>query len=389
MTQLPFTLPGAPTTASSSLATPAVASALDTPMSDLPVKRSPALRKEFKQRLPELLKLERLMRQHPEWLQVKLEQQLEWRGRDFPIYSISLGNPDTDLPVVLLTGGVHGVERIGSQVLIAWLQTLLTRLDWDESLRTLLQRLHLVLVPLVNPVGMFCNSRCNGNGVDLNRNAPVEAEAEVPWLGGGHRLGPWLPWYRGSVGAPMEVENVVLERLVRRQVLNHPLALVLDLHSGFGMRDRLWLPYANCREPIDNIANYFAFKMLWERTYPHHDYLIEPQSLNYLSHGDLWDYFYLQAQAGGHCNFMPLTLEMGSWAWVKKRPRQLLNFAGLFNPQLHHRHARVLRRHLLLLDFFLAAAVNAGAWLPDAKQRAVMEQSAHNLWFKSQRFKAR
>ncbi|HTF83780.1 MAG TPA: zinc carboxypeptidase, partial [Cellvibrio sp.] len=71
----------------------------------------------------------------------------------------------------------------------------------------------------------------------------------------------------------------------------------------------------------------------------------------------------------------------GSWAWVKKRPRQLLNFAGLFNPQMKHRHARVLRRHILLLDFMLAAALNSNNWLPDKQQAALLTQTAQSLWF--------
>jgi hypothetical protein len=38
--------------------------------------------------------------------------------------------------------------------------------------------------------------------------------------------------------------------------------------------------------------------------------------------------------------FIPLTLEMGSWAWVRKNLRQLFNFPSYFNPQKTHRHQR-------------------------------------------------
>ena len=48
--------------------------------------------------------------------------------------------------------------------------------------------------------------------------------------------------------------------------------------------------------------------------------------------------------------FLPLTLEMGSWLWVKKNPRQLFSRHGIFNPLIEHRQQRVLRRHLALLD---------------------------------------
>ncbi len=343
--------------------------------------RSPELRKEFKQKIPELLQLERLIREHSQVLHACCEQTLHYGDIAFPFYSLTLGARTPNAPTLLLTGGIHGIERIGSQVLIAWLQTLLERLQWDSGLQQQLQQLQLVLVPIINPVGMYLNQRANGNGVDLNRNAPIDAEGKVPLLGGGHRLGAFLPWYRGRKRGQMEAENIALERVIQRQVFNRPFAAVLDLHSGLGMRDRLWFPHAYRKKAIGNIAEYVALKMLWERSYPNHTYLFEPQSIHYLSHGDLWDYFYYQSRAQQQPHFLPLTLEMGSWMWVKKSPRQLFNMAGLFNPQKQHRHTRVLRRHILLLDFMLAATLNHQNWLPDTKQAGILSQTAKSLWF--------
>lgn len=60
--------------------------------------------------------------------------------------------------------------------------------------------------------------------------------------------------------------------------------------------------------------------------------------------------------------FLPLTLEMGSWLWVRKNPRQLFSPVGPFNPILPHRLRRVLRRHLPLIDFLQRAVHNAEAW---------------------------
>lgn len=343
--------------------------------------RSAELRRDLKQKIPELLQLERLIRHYPQYLNVRNELTLQFQHQEFPLYSVSLGNNDTNSPTLLLTGGMHGLERIGSQVLIAWLHTLLERLNWDSHLQQQLSKIQLILMPILNPVGMYLNTRSNGNGVDLNRNAPINAEGEVPLLGGGHRLGAFLPWYRGKKNALMEAENRALESVMQTRILNRPFALVVDLHSGFGMQDQLWFPYAYRKKPIHNIAEYVALKMLWERTYPNHTYVFEPQSIHYLSHGDLWDYFYLQSRARQQPYFLPLTLEMGSWMWVKKRPRQLFNMAGLFNPQMQHRRARVLRRHLLLLDFMLAACLNYRNWLPDEKQREILTQTANSLWF--------
>lgn len=386
MSSYPSDKPSTPTTESAGTAavdTAAVGTAAVEPAAhpESSSLRSAELRREFKQKIPELLQLERLVCQHPQHLRVSCETQLTHQAREFPLYTITLGSESPAAPCLLLTGGMHGIERIGSQVLIAWLHSLLERLGWDTHLQHQLSQVQLVLMPILNPVGMYLNQRSNGRGVDLNRNAPIDAEGSVPLLGGGHRLGAFLPWYRGKRTSAMEAENLALERVMQRQVLTRPFALVVDLHSGFGMRDQLWFPYAYRKKPIHNIAEYLALKILWERTYPNHTYAFEPQSIHYLSHGDLWDYFYLQSRQRQMPHFLPLTLEMGSWAWVKKRPRQILNLAGLFNPQMQHRHARVLRRHLLLLDFMLAASLNYQNWLPDTKQRGILTQMANSLWF--------
>jgi len=342
--------------------------------------RSAELHTVFKQKIPELLQLERLMRDYSNVVHARCEHTLQYEGMEFPLYSLTLGSRADKAPTLLFTGGIHGIERIGSQVLIAWLQTLLARLQWDAGLQQQLQQLQLVIMPIMNPVGMYLNQRANGNGVDLNRNAPIDAEGRVPLLGGGHRLGPFLPWYRGRKRGQMESENIALEAVLQRQIFNRPFAAVLDLHSGLGMQDRLWFPHAYRKQVIGNIADYVALKMLWERSYPNHTYLFEPQSIHYLSHGDLWDYFYYQSRAQQQSHFLPLTLEMGSWLWVKKSPRQLLNMAGLFNPQTQHRHTRVLRRHIVLLDFMLAATLNHTNWLPDEKQAGILRHTAKSLW---------
>lgn len=352
------------------------------PLSNKPINRAPEQRKQLKHHLPEMLALEQLLRRFSDLITVNIEHRINWHDHPLPIYSITLGNPDSQLPVVMMTAGLHGIERIGSQVLTAWLNSFLERLRWDQSLKDSLQSTQLVLIPILNPVGMYSNTRSNGNRIDLNRNAPIDAEDKTPLLGGGHRISPILPWYRGPKGASMEVENLALERVIRRQITTHPLAIILDLHSGFGTSDRLWFPYAYRRKAIGNISSFMALKLLWERSFPHHNYIFEPQSEQYLSHDDVWDYFYLQAKRESQCHFLPLTLEMGSWAWVKKRPLQLFNISGLFNPQVSHRRSRVLRRHMPLLNFLLAAGQNYENWIPDDKQKNLLEQAAHNIWYK-------
>jgi len=333
--------------------------------------------------LPELQTLERLIELGGTHLKARVVQRVTvLAGPSFPIHAITLGNPGLDVPAVGYFGGVHGLERIGAQVVIAFLQNIVTRLSWDSSLHRLLEGVRLVFMPIVNPGGMWAGTRANPHGVDLMRNAPVEAREKVPYMLGGQRLSAGLPWYRGRLGDPLEAESQAVCDVVHRELLSRPFSIALDCHSGFGISDRLWFPFAHTREPISHLAEVHALKAIFEQAHSHHPYIIEPQSAQYLTHGDLWDHLYLQAStAHPERTFLPLTLEMGSWLWIKKNPRQLFSRRGIFNPLIDHRQQRVLRRHLALLDFLSRAASSHTLWTPGAEQRGQRHADALADWY--------
>ena len=160
-------------------------------------------------------------------------------------------------------------------------------------------------------------------------------------------------------------------------------SIALDCHSGFGLRDRIWFPHAHTATPIAHLADIGALEELYSRTYPNHNYVFEPQSRQYRTHGDLWDYLYLQGTSDSERVFLPLTLEMGSWLWVKKNPRQLFNRAGIFNPTAAHRLQRVLRRHLVWFDFLMRAANSHGRWMPEGLARKAHRRRALAQWYES------
>jgi hypothetical protein len=302
-------------------------------------------------------------------------------SRRLPVHALLLGSDSMDVPAVGIFGGVHGLERIGAEVVIAFLRSLIKRLPWDSALHEELQQLRLVIVPLVNPAGLSMGTRANASGVDLMRNAPIDAVEAVPFMLGGQRLSARLPWYRGRRGRPMEAESAALCGIVTEELLSRRFSLALDCHSGFGMLDRIWFPYAHTREPIPHLAEVHALRSIFCDAHAHHRYVFEPQSCQYLAHGDLWDHLYLEAQRRGRGLFLPLTLEMGSWLWIKKNPRQLLSRFGIFNPLIEHRQHRVLRRHMTLLDFFLHAAIAHPRWLPTGAARERHERQARALWY--------
>ena len=307
--------------------------------------------------LPELEAVERILDLGGKHLDVHVAHQAALpNGTTLPVYAIGLGNTSRQVPAIGFFGGVHGLERIGAEVVIAFLHSLVMRLQWDATLHQQLESVRLVFMPIVNPGGMLMGTRANPNGVDLMRNAPVDAVDQVPFLIGGQRISAGLPWYRGRLGEALEAENQALCGVVESELLTRRFSLALDCHSGFGARDRLWFPYAHTRKPITHLAEMQALKEVFLQTYNYHAYVFEPQSLQYLAHGDIWDHLYLQACDNENRVFLPLTLEMGSWLWIKKNPRQMFSLKGIFNPLIEHRQHRVLRRHLALLDFLSRTA---------------------------------
>ena len=345
--------------------------------------------------LPELQELERLIRLGKNHLEVNVMCEVGVRHKRFPVYQLALGNPDPNLPAIGFFGGIHGLERIGTQVLLSYLRGLLSQVVWDKSLQQLLQEVRLVFMPLINPGGMWKATRANPSGVDLMRNAPVEAQGRVPFLLGGHRISRHLPWYRGDENAEMEIENQALCKVVQEQLLTRDFSMAIDCHSGFGLVDRIWFPHAHSPHPIPHLADILRLEELFRETHPHHRYVFEPQSRQYKTHGDVWDYLYLRheelagagtvvtsAASAPTKTFLPLTLEMGSWLWVKKNPRQLFSRHGMFNPTAEHRLHRVLRRHASWFDFLLRASCAHHNWMSTGPQRCRMQEQAVARWYR-------
>ena len=189
-----------------------------------------------------------------------------------------------------------------------------------------------------------------------------------------------VPGRTRSVGEVDPVAAQALCRVVEERLLPHRFSMALDCHSGFGTTDRLWFPYAKSRrEPIAHLAEMYRLRQLLFQSYPHQNYIFEPQSQHYLCHGDLWDYLYDLAQAQ-HSTMLPLTLEMGSWNWVRKNPFQLLSSLGMFHPIKPHRVKRVLRSHLILINFLISASLSYQHWLP-LQNKELLQAEAIRLWY--------
>ncbi|MBX7231570.1 MAG: DUF2817 domain-containing protein [Bdellovibrionales bacterium] len=315
-------------------------------------------------------------------VQAQVLSQVTFRQQTYPIYSFTLGNKNPQSPVLFIVGGVHGLERIGSQLAWSLLKSTVDRLIWDQALHLILKNIRLVFLPLLNPVGYLHRIRSNGNGVDLMRNSPIIATEKTPFLLGGHRYSALLPWFQGQQGV-LEQETDTLSRFFHQECDQSKCVIALDLHSGFGMKDRIWFPHSYTSKPFEKLAELHALVHLFEQTHPYHIYQIEPQSMGYLLHGDIWDYLYLQLmKKNPHVVFLPLTLEMGSWIWVRKNPIQIFSRFGIFNPIKKHRVKRTYRRHFLFYDFLIKALYSHSSWnLHSSEKKQYHYQKSLERWY--------
>ncbi|MBK9293007.1 MAG: DUF2817 domain-containing protein [Oligoflexia bacterium] len=311
---------------------------------------------------PEWVQFEKIVKELSRFGQIHELGTVKTKDNEFPLIALSFGSKDPKAPVLGLFGGVHGLERIGAQVVLSMLQSFSELLLWDQMIRHALEHIRIMFMPIVNPTGMFLNTRSNANGIDLMRNAPIEALEKVTPLVGGHRISPKIPWYRGPQNQPMEPEAQAVFDLSKKLFFESKSVITVDFHSGFGVVDRLWFPYAKTKDPFPHMAEMYVLKENFDRTYPNHVYKIEPQSKNYTTHGDLWDYVYDEYQKVNSGAYLALCLEMGSWNWVKKKPSQIFSLLGPFNPIEPHRVKRTLRRHNTLFEFLIRSLVSYQSW---------------------------
>ncbi|CAM2880111.1 DUF2817 domain-containing protein [Vibrio mytili] len=330
----------------------------------------------------EIQHIEQLAKQYPRHLRLGFLADIAHKGNALPLYSLELGSTDNDAPCLVFTGAIHGVERIGSQIILAFIKSLLRRLEWDQQFKASLNNLQIVTVPVVNPWGVALKRRSNHNGVDLMRNAPVNSNNPIYHLHAGQNFSSHLPWYRGNP-SKMEQELQVLSHYILGYAKQARTTIVLDLHSGFGTRDRLWFPYAHQTTPPNNLAQYYLLYRLFRKSYPHYElYQFEPQWHHYTTHGDFWDWMLNEHQAQSEHPFLPLTLELGSWLWVKKNPIQLLRFSQLFHPTKTHRIKRVQRRHSTFLNYLIQVLNNDLIASMDLSVEEKYLEKANKLWYR-------
>ncbi|MCC6274865.1 MAG: DUF2817 domain-containing protein [Leptospiraceae bacterium] len=259
-------------------------------------------------------------------------------GFKFPIHAIEVGTKKAiQKNPVGLVAGVHGLETIGIRVLLDFLDYITNPKHSKDFSELEKGKLGIVCIPILNPGGVALKSRSNPNGVDLMRNSGIDSEKAVPFLGG-HKLSGKLPYFRGNT---LQKESRILQKFVEDYFFKSDgqFMILLDIHSGFGVNDSVWWPYAGTKKYCEDQPIYekISKNLLVEKALT--KYKFGPQSEIYTAHGDLWDKFYddfLEVKRNKKWKpdrkFLPLTLEIGTWADLKNNPLKIFRKRGLFNP---------------------------------------------------------
>jgi hypothetical protein len=124
-------------------------------------KKMPKKSKQLAKKLPELIQLNKIIEDYRDEIDVKIIAEVAHKDHVLPVYQVSLGATSAKAPGIAFIGGVHGVERIGTQIILAFMRTILERQRWETDFRNLLNNIHLTFIPIVNPGGMWDNTRSN------------------------------------------------------------------------------------------------------------------------------------------------------------------------------------------------------------------------------------
>ena len=144
-----------------------------------------------------------------------------------PIWSYTFQPTSPHTYKVLLLGGVHGDEPEG----VVAAQALLAQLQQNYP-----HNIHLQVLPLLNPHGLWHLKRTNVNDVDLNRNLPTP-----DWSAKAAKKR-----YHPGPAAGSEAENKILVQVLQ----NFKPNMVISMHS--------WKPMLNTNGPCHKVAEVIA-----------------------------------------------------------------------------------------------------------------------------------
>lgn len=128
-------------------------------------------------------------------------------------------------PRIRLSGGIHGNEKITTEVLLRFIDYLVSEYNNGTSgIVDLVSSRYIVIIPVINPDGYARWSRYNTNGVDLNRNFGST------WAG-------TYPSYGTSAFSEKEsqiIEAYSLEKRFTSSITMHSGSVIVNMPFDYG-----------------------------------------------------------------------------------------------------------------------------------------------------------
>ncbi len=146
-------------------------------------------------------------------------------------------NPDSfeNEPCVRLTGGIHGNEPVGVELVLRYAQYLTENYAADSTVKGLVDSRYIVIVPVLNPDGYVSGTRYNANYVDLNRN--FDSDYYVP--GGIYGSAAF------SEPESRAIRDMISDRVIHSSITFHSGEVIVNLPFDYGRGSMGVLPGEN------------------------------------------------------------------------------------------------------------------------------------------------
>jgi murein peptide amidase A len=116
---------------------------------------------------------------------------------------------------VYILGAIHGNESNSSQLVER------TREELEQNFSQKNKAVTFIMIPCLNPDGIYLNSRTNANNIDLNRNFPISDFSDQAKLN----------CYSKSSLEPLQPEILALLQLCK----SYPPTLIYSIHQPFNL----------------------------------------------------------------------------------------------------------------------------------------------------------
>lgn len=320
-----------------------------------------------------------------------IENWIDYRKHRFPLTSFRFGENSSQASKIIFVSGLNGQDKLAIHLVLAYLKNIIRISSRDNSFAKRFKQFQLIFYPLANPTGMFTQRKTNENGVDLTRNAPIDAGRLALPLFSGQRISSRLPWYRGSKRSSMEVETSTLCQFISEESESSELTLVLDVRSSLGSSDNILFPYSCNSNVIPDAHHILALKKILDCYIPSNQFQFEPAHKRSIIHGDLWDFLYSRHHSQSNKGlFIPLRLEIGNIPWLRRSPKQALQLVGIASPVEQAALKAIQQPYTHLFDFLLqAVSSEQHRWAKLSKgENYHLKRKARQKWYPERKLPA-